>query len=214
MSFDMPKTGTWEQRGGWVLRQLVKDLKVTPEQAAGIVGNLGFESAGFTQLHEIGQPEGKGGYGWAQWTASRRVAFFRWCAEESLNWWDDEANYGFLLHELRGSQAKSLTQLKKTTELEAAVFTFGYHFEKPGGTTTTHLPGLEGRIAYAQRALREAPVEVPVADHLDQAVLVFNAAASLLQSMLQEKGFYEGEMDGDFGPASRAALLQYLATKR
>src|SRR4029079_2065686 len=94
--FDMPKTGTWEQRGGWVVRRLMADLGLTDYQAAGLVGNLGFESVGFRTLQEMAPAVSgsKGGYGWAQWTGVRRRAFEAWCVAHHLPMASDEANYG------------------------------------------------------------------------------------------------------------------------
>lgn len=94
--FDMPAAGPnvgWEERGGWVVSALCEDYGLTKEQAAGIVGNLGFESGGFQHLHEIGQPEGLGGYGWGQWTAVRRETFLAFCKQAGLPWQSDEANF-------------------------------------------------------------------------------------------------------------------------
>ncbi len=216
MSLIYPKDGTWEERGGAVIKALIADLHLLAFQAAGIVGNLGFESAGFQILHEVGQSEGRGGYGWAQWTSARREQFFAWCQTYRYDWKSPAANYSFLLHELRTSQAHALEQIKKTTSLEAAVFTFGYWFERPGGTTEDYLPGYEGRLKYAQRALTGASGSTPPApepiqpalDNMLQVVAIFNATAKLLQSML---GL---ETDGDWGPESRKALLDYLRSQQ
>ena len=68
---------------------------LTAEQAAGVFGNLGTESAGFMAFHEKGQPEGKGGYGWAQWTADRRIEFFDFCKRNSS--WNLKAMKGVML---------------------------------------------------------------------------------------------------------------------
>lgn len=154
--FDMPAKGTWEQRGGWVCKRLSEDFDLTLEQAAGIVGNLGFESAGFTKLHEIGQPEGLGGYGWGQWTASRRRSFLAYCAHVSKDWRSDEANWGYLVLELDGPYGYCLDHLDTATTIEQAVFSFGRYYEAPGGTTDTHLPGFDGRLSYAKRAFKGA----------------------------------------------------------
>ncbi len=148
-----PRPASFEVRGGWVVAALVKEFGLTPEQAAGIVGNLGFESEGFETLQERGQTPPSGGWGWAQWTGPRRRSFEAWCATHNLDQSSDEANYGYLVEELRTSHAHDLAQLKKTTALDSAVFTFGVMFEAPGGTTDTFLPGNDGRLKYAQRAL-------------------------------------------------------------
>lgn len=151
---DMPSADQpFEKRGGWVLLALADDYKLTHEQAAGIVGNLGFESGGFQKLHEIGQPEGKGGYGWGQWTASRREKFMAFCQAQEIDWRGDNANYAFLCSELDGPYAYCVAKLRQAEDLEDCVFTWGRYFEVPGGTTDDYLPGFDGRLKYAQRAL-------------------------------------------------------------
>ena len=209
-AFDMPPTGTWEQRGGWVVRALMRDLDLTIEQAGGVVGNLGFESAGFTELHEIGQPEGSGGYGWAQWTAGRRMAFFAWCDANGFpgnRWTADEANYGFLLADLRGAYAGMVEELRKQATLEQCVWLVGEMYERPGGTTATHLPGYDGRLDYARRAVAGAqampltgqPTPVPEAPQPPSIALQ-------IQTVLRNGGYDPGPLDGIWGPRSQAAL--------
>ncbi len=149
--FDMPGAdASFEERGGWVIRRLMDDLGLTPEQAAGIVGNLGGES-GMKAINErVPMVSGsRGGFGWAQWTGPRRVTFEQWCEQHSLDQRSDEANYGFLLYELRGSQAHTVEQLKKTTTVEAAVYTVEVVFERPSDPEG----GLASRNEFAQRAL-------------------------------------------------------------
>src|SRR4051812_39577374 len=104
-TLDMPATGTWEQRGGWVVLALMRDLGLASEQAAGLVGNLGYESKSFTELQEDtpSVPGSRGGTGWAQWTGPRRVKFEVWCTAHGLAPTSDAANYGFLVEELNGS---------------------------------------------------------------------------------------------------------------
>lgn len=156
-TISMPPTGTWEHRGGWVVAALANDYRLSYPQAAGIVGNLGFESVGFTKLHEIGQAEGVGGYGWAQWTAVRRRYFMADAAKRGLPWQSDAANMKYLEVELDDAgYAYCLRALRKTSTVEDATLSWGIHFEAPGGTTPTHLPGYLGRLAYARRALAGA----------------------------------------------------------
>lgn len=154
--FDMPPNpASFEKRGGWVVGALMEDFNLTPEQAAGIVGNLGFESIAFTTLQEL-KPlvdGSKGGFGWAQWTAKRRRAFEAWCADQALDPSSDEANYNYVWEELSGDYANVLAALRKVKALERCVFVVGRLYETPAGTTSTHLPGFEGRLKYAQRAL-------------------------------------------------------------
>lgn len=168
-----PRSAGFEVRGAYVLAGLMAEFGLTKEQAAGIVGNIGYESIGFSTLQEI-EPSvsgSRGGYGWAQWTGPRRRAFEGWCEEQGLKPWSDEANYGYLVFELNYTQQHVIEQLHKTTTLEAAVFTVGAIFERPGGTTPSYLPGFDGRLGYAKKALKgmaemvdatPAPVEAPL----------------------------------------------------
>jgi hypothetical protein len=166
--FDMPgAAASFEARGGWVLRRLAAEFGLTDIQAAGIVGNLGGESGlkAINEKHPMVHGS-RGGFGWAQWTAGRRVAFENWCIAQGLDKVSDEANYGFLVEELRTTQAHTITQVKKTTIIEAAVYTVEAIFERPANL----LSGLPARNAFASRALAGAaaptptpePVPVPV----------------------------------------------------
>jgi Phage tail lysozyme len=136
------------------MRQLMADFELQDIQAAGIFGNIGHECAGFTILHEIGQPEGKGGYGWAQWTGARRVAFLKWCTDHNLTFTDDAANYGFLDLELRTSQSDAISAVLKTSTLEAAVQAFERNFERAG---VPNFPSRNRWASIALDAFRAAP---------------------------------------------------------
>jgi hypothetical protein len=67
------------------------------------------------------------------------------------NWRDDEANYGYLLHELRGSQRPSLNAVKGTSSVESATKTFMDIFERPNAKYAA----LDGRIGLARLALKQ-----------------------------------------------------------
>lgn len=218
--FDMPKAGaSWEARGGWVVTHLMADLGLTAQQAAGVVGNLGFESAGFTAFHEIGQPDGQGGYGWAQWTASRRVSFFSWCQSRSLDPTSDEANYGYLVTELKGAYKNAVAVLKMTDSVDAATWSVGQTYERPGGTTPTNLPGYADRLAWAKRALSGAiaapqpapsaatPPDAETADY-DPLLDDFLMTARTLQCQLRALGLYTGKIDGAIGQNTAAAAMR------
>lgn len=202
--FDMPASGSWAIRGGWVVRRLAADLGLTLAQAAGMVGNLGFESNGFATLHEVGQPVGLGGYGWAQWTDTRRDDFLDWCEANKLDWQSDKANYGYLLVELRGNYKNVVAKLKQTGTVEEATWSVGQSYERPGGTTSSFLPGYDDRLQRAKEALLGASGGTPVPAP-DQVA----AAVRVLQTALQLGGFYKGAIDGDFGEQSLKALAAY-----
>ena len=219
MPFDMPPAiAGFPVRGRWMINQLMADLALNEISAAGIVGNLGYESAGFEKLREVGQPEGQGGFGWAQWTHDRRVSFLAWCQAQNLDWRSDEGNYGYLVHELRTTQAHALAAVRACGNLEGpsgSVFVFGRIFEAPGGTTDTYLPGYQDRLLYAKRALAGAapspapgPNPVPPTS-FESLFTVFDKTVRAMQSFLHSAGYYEGQVDGDWGPGSRAALAEY-----
>jgi hypothetical protein len=166
--FDMPRTGTWEQRGGWVVRRLCADLQLSPEQAAGIVGNLGYESVGFTKLQEV-KPAGKGnagGYGWAQWTRSRRVQFEARCEAYNLAPSSDAANYGFLVAELTGSYRSYFTdRLRRCHDIEDACRLTHQRYETPSDVLDGSYRSGPARLVLARQALAGAAA-APIAAQL------------------------------------------------
>lgn len=137
---------SFQARAAGVVSRLMADLGLTREQAAGIVGNLGQES-GLLPINEIRPVSGRGGFGWAQWTGPRRVAFEDWAKAHGTSVTEPEANYGFLIEELRGPEAAALAALRQTTTLEEATQVFEEKFERAG------VIALSRRIDYAQKAL-------------------------------------------------------------
>jgi hypothetical protein len=134
---------------------LMDKFGLTKEQAAGVFGNLGYESGGFKFFHEIGQHDGQGGYGWAQWTGGgpggRRKNFFDWCESQHppLQPKDDESSFGFLCFELSGTYKNAITALKRTKpgDFREATRSFEENFEKAGVTA------MDARYDWAQKAL-------------------------------------------------------------
>jgi hypothetical protein len=115
-----------------LVADLQRDFHLTLQQAQGFVGNLAMESQGFTRMQEV-RPTGaagKGGWGYAQWTADRRDAFDKHVADNNLDRSSYEANYGFINKELNTRRYKDrvLTPLgwKFDPEMAADVVTQGY----------------------------------------------------------------------------------------
>ncbi|UXN74515.1 phage tail tip lysozyme [Devosia sp. A8/3-2] len=80
----------------------VRDLRLTPAQASGVVGSSAHETGGFQFMQEL-RPVvqgSQGGYGFAQWTGGRRDNFEKWAKERGLDINSYEANYGFMRHEI------------------------------------------------------------------------------------------------------------------
>jgi hypothetical protein len=135
-----------------VIADLIRDLKLTPEQAAGICGNIGAES-GFRAVQEARPISGRGGYGWIQWTGPRRVSFEDWARSKGFALDSYEANYGFLVRELQTTHAASLTKLRLTKTAKAAAETFGYWFERFAGYQNLSNSNYQNRVRLAERAL-------------------------------------------------------------
>lgn len=196
------------------------DLDLTQNQAAGILGNLGYESGGFIKLHEIGQPEGTGGYGAAQWTADRRRTFLTYAEAQGLDWRSDEANYGYILVELRGPFAYMVDKLRECATVEQAVWLVGQEYERPYGTTSTHLPAYDDRLDYARRAIAGAvafdpnllggrPVSAAISPILSALP---DPAKRLMQEALKARGLYRLRIDGVWGPGSQDAYDRFAAS--
>lgn len=139
----------FEAKAAWVISALSRDLGITPQQAAGIVGQLGHESAGLQAINERNPvvPGSRGGFGWAQWTGPRRRQFEQWAQNQRLDPASDEANYGFLRHELTASpESAVVTAIKSAPDAETAGRIFTDQFLRPG------IPAYASRSKWTQRA--------------------------------------------------------------
>lgn len=141
---------TFTQKAPGIINRLMADFGFTRAQAAGIVGNLGHESGGLNTLQERNPTSGRGGYGWAQWTGPRRKAFEAWAAEKGLDLNSDEANYGFLKHELRTNHKGVVGSVKRAGSVDEATVAFEEGYERAG------IKNYPSRMKWAQRALRAA----------------------------------------------------------
>lgn len=212
----------FREKAPGIMRDLMRDFDLDVEEAAAILGNLGHESGGFRFLQEKKPlvPGSRGGWGWAQWTASRRRAFEAWVAARNLDPSSDEANYGFLVEELRGSERKAIPAVKAAVGLRAKVEAFERAFERAG---IKHYPA---RVRYAQEALAAydgRPVaapspnkpRAPAAPRLpvpaDNAGLA-KPEVEAVQKRLRELGFYQvGKVDGLWGPNTTGAIAAFQA---
>jgi len=140
--------------GKRLMRDLMRDFDLTKEQAAGVVGNLDYETGGFKFMQEIDPivPGSKGGYGFAQWTGPRRVAFEEYAAANKLDPSSYEANYGFLKHELANtSEGDIMADLRSTDTADAAAILFSKEFLRPKAETAN----LQGRSLRAMRYVED-----------------------------------------------------------
>lgn len=102
--------------------------------AAAVFGNAGHESLGFTKLQEIKPtvPRSRGGFGWFQWTASRRVAYEAYCRRNGKDPAAPASNYAWLFIELTTTEARALDALKAARTLKDKVKAFELSFERAG----------------------------------------------------------------------------------
>lgn len=141
-------TSKFKAKAPIIMSQLISDFQLSDIQAAGILGNIGVECTGFTQMQEINPVGGGlGGYGWAQWTGPRRRQFMAWCQANNLDKDSDEGNYGFLKEELSTNYKRVIVDLKKTKIIEDATTVFLKEYEGAG------VPATARRISWANIAL-------------------------------------------------------------
>lgn len=178
---------TFRARAPGVMDMLMSDFGLNEVSAAAILGNLGHESNGFATLQEK-QPMiqgSRGGWGWAQWTASRRRAFEAYCLRNDLNTSSDKANYGFLFIELETTERKAIPAVKAAVGLEAKVEAFEKTFLRAG---VKHYPS---RILWAKRALdawegsrKAAPATTPAQPTKQPPTGLLGLLLGLLQFIL------------------------------
>lgn len=92
-----------------VAQKLMQD-GFSPDQTAGMLGNIQTESDFFRADTEYGRPNM--GRGWIQWTGGRRAQFEAWSAAKGLSPTSDAANYGYLQAEMAGINGNHWTSWK------------------------------------------------------------------------------------------------------
>lgn len=134
-----------------MMAELMREFRLPDWRAAAIAGNGGHESAGFTVMQEVKPaiPGSRGGLGYFQWTGARRRAFEAWATNKGLDTSSYEANIGFLVHELRGSESVAINRLRIAKTLPEAVTAFELAYERAG------VKHYGGRQRWAEIALAE-----------------------------------------------------------
>jgi Phage tail lysozyme len=133
-----------------MMRDLMRDFSPLADfQAAGVVGNGGGESGGFTQIQESKPtvPGSKGGLGFFQWTAARRRVFEKLLKEMDRKANSYDANYEMLRRELKGPEKATIPKLRKARDIDDATKIFMVAFERPG------IPHYEGRVTWSKMAM-------------------------------------------------------------
>lgn len=110
-----------------------------------IIANCAYESANFTQLHELGKPETEGGIGISMWTGPRRHKYELFCHENGgLNPLTYVAGVHYLMHELAVDYTRQLAELRQVSGLMNKVVKWEKLYEAAG------VPALAARYARAQ----------------------------------------------------------------
>lgn len=172
------------------------------EDAAACVGNLAHESAGFEKMQEIHPvvTGSKGGLGYGQWTGPRRRSFEAYCTAQKLAFDAYEANLGYLLLELRGTESGAVRATADADTLDDKVVAFEAHFERAG---TKHY---DSRKRWAHKAMGN---EMPVVAADPTQTLTRGA-----QLRLRELGYFEvGKADGLPGTRTTAAIVAFQLTE-
>lgn len=137
-----------EDVGVRLVGDLEEALGISQVQAAAIVGNLAHETSDFKFMQEL-EPVVKGsrgGYGFAQWTGSRRKDFESWASENDLDLNSYEANFGFLMHEIQNTrEGRFLEKLEATDNIEDATRVVSEGYLRPGK------PMMSSRIKYSKK---------------------------------------------------------------
>jgi len=111
-----------------------KGSKYPAEQAAGLVGNFMQETFGDCDpnTYEFPNNKSRGGFGIAQWTASRRRSFEAYCAEQGTGQENLEVQLNFVIEELeRKPISASMAGLFKRKTIEEATEYVFLFYETP-----------------------------------------------------------------------------------
>ena len=148
-------------------RRLQEDLGLSPEAAAGVMGNVLHETGQFKHYQEISPtvPGSRGGAGWLQWTGPRRVNFENWASSSGVDTRSDSANYNYIVHEMRGNDGNhwtpgySLSGLRGITDPGEAARYFSDGYERPGVRATSARENYARQVYDAERGLEGEDIE-------------------------------------------------------
>lgn len=146
-----------------LMKALMSDYGLTAEQAAGPIGNFMEESGGEHLPPDVNQNDTQGappnssslGYGWAQWSGSRKYDFVKHINSTGYKTGagnaTDAADYSWLAKELNGGYKSTITDLKKKNSPEDAALSFHTTFEKSGD----NMSQIQERATAARQAFNE-----------------------------------------------------------
>jgi|SRR5947209_8394283 len=131
----------------YLMRRLMSDFDLKDFQAAAIVGNIAFETAGFSAVQEMATAAGRGGFGYLQWSGESRERFEQFVKDNKLDPATIEANYAFLKHEMETIAQNAVKAVKAATTIEDATRLFQVQ------AVRAMITNYDARIAWARKAL-------------------------------------------------------------
>jgi hypothetical protein len=108
----------------------LRERGLSPEQAAGVVGNLAAESGLDPKAYnpnDVGQPAG----GIAQWRGSRLTELQSYASENNLDWQSLDAQLPFMMYELETKSYLGYGALLNSSSVEESTRIFEEKFERP-----------------------------------------------------------------------------------
>lgn len=173
---------TFMEKAPTFMGLLINDFGFSVDDAAAIFGNLGHESNGLTAFQEVSPTSGRGGWGWAQWTGPRRVAFEEYVKRNNLDPKSDDANYKWLFVELSGPEKGAVAKTKAAKTLRDKVIAFEQAFERAG------VKHYDSRVKWAERALDAYRAAGNVPEPVPENQVTFGDAA---QAFMADHGLDE-----------------------
>lgn len=89
-----------------------------------------------------------GGFGWAQWTGTRRRAFMKYAGSHGLAPSSGAANYGFLAYELRTNFAHVVRRMRQARTAYEATAIFAADYE--GAFSRGAVPAMSSCYGWAR----------------------------------------------------------------
>lgn len=132
-----------EDKASTLMSRLVEDEGLTPQAAAGIVGNLRHESG----LNPAIPGDSGTSIGWAQWHKERADDFREWTAKNGYDSTTDEGNYAYLIHDLKTNYPKVWDRIQGAKTVDQATDIFMNDYESPS------VPVRSARLGHARDAL-------------------------------------------------------------
>jgi lysophospholipase L1-like esterase len=112
---------------------------LTPEQAAGIAGNINQESA----FNTAAVGDNGTSRGLAQWHNERWTNLEKWCKENGFDPNSVEGQLEYLWHEMNTTESRSLSKIKSTSTPSDAAYAFAKYFERPSEISPKRMAAAE-----------------------------------------------------------------------